>query len=131
MHTLDRNSAHTVRQNVIAPAALLRSASGHPAHAQASSPGVSEIPVLPGICADEDKKLRETGAFCRMRERGVCRQRGLTKPQKSRQKLQLWARCSKLEAGSDHSRRRARWSREVTAPSFAVFKGRGFRRLPN
>src|SRR5437016_1030327 len=77
MHTLDRNSAHTVRQNVIAPAALLRSASGHPAHAQASSPGVSEIPVLPGICADEDKKLRETGAFCRMRERGVCRQRGL------------------------------------------------------
>src|SRR5437764_6034674 len=94
MHTLDRNSAHTVRQNVIAPAALLRSASGHPAHAQASSPGVSEIPVLPGICADEDKKLRETGAFCRMRERGVCRQRGLTKPQKSRQKLQLWAKCS-------------------------------------
>src|SRR5207248_10115525 len=76
MHTLDRNSAHTVRQNVIAPAALLRSASGHPAHAQASSPGVSEIPVLPGICADEDKKLRETGAFCRMRERGVLQVEG-------------------------------------------------------
>src|SRR3954471_6420097 len=77
MHTLDRNSAHTVRQNVIAPAALLRSASGHPAPAQASSRGVSVIPVLLGICADEDKKLRGTGAFCEMRKAGLPFGRGV------------------------------------------------------